>query len=343
MIEQSFFQKRFDFKFEAGTSRGILKHRDAWFVKLYDTETGSEGIGEAGPLVGLSVENFENLSHEIVKIQSSSFLVEEQINNTYLIKNFPSLNFAYEVALLGLKAKKEGILFDTSFTRGESEIPINGLIWMNEIDEMYAQAISKIEIGFACLKFKIGAKDFDQECNLLERIRKHPMAKNITIRLDANGAFEIDEAEKKLFALAKYNIHSIEQPIAPKNWDKMAQLCSSPIISIALDEELIGVCEEKEMRNLIKHICPQFVIIKPTLLGGFSQSINWIKIAEAQNIGWWLTSALESSIGLDAIAQFTSSLQYSGFQGLGTGAIYEKNFPTKLLLQKDKLHYIAEK
>jgi L-alanine-DL-glutamate epimerase-like enolase superfamily enzyme len=214
---------------------------------------------------------------------------------------------------------------------------------MDTKEEMLKQAFEKIESGFNCIKFKVGAIDFDEECRMLEAIRKKYSSFNIEIRLDANGAFKNDEALHQLKELSRFDIHSIEQPIKPKQLDLMQELCKKSTIAIALDEELIGVDVERDGKKLLRYINPQFIILKPTLIGGFSLSEKWIHFATEMNIGWWATSALESNIGLNAIAQWTSSLDTNLPQGLGTGGLYSNNIPSPLVVKNGFLFYDVNK
>jgi o-succinylbenzoate synthase len=233
------------------------------------------------------------------------------------------------------------------FAIGKQGLAINGLIWMNEFEMMKQETIEKLEMGFDCLKFKIGAIDFENECELLSIVRNHQLGKKIIIRLDANGAFKPEEALEKLERLRHFNIHSIEQPIKKGQWDEMKKLCQSSPIPVALDEELIGIFDEKDMEQLLVEIKPQYIVLKPNLIGGFVQTDLWIKYAEKYNIGWWLTSALEGNIGLNAIAQFAASKNTLHHSGLGTGKLYINNLPpyTKIekgFLWRDMGHEISD-
>ena len=249
--------------------------------------------------------------------------------------------------MLDLQQQDDGILFPSAFTQGKSPIPINGLIWMGEPDFMRQQIARKLEEDYACIKIKIGTLDFDQECAILANIRKKFSPDLLDLRVDANGAFNPKTALQKLQKLATYHLHSIEQPIAAGQWQAMAELCRQTPVPIALDEELIGVTEPAQQAQLLDELQPQYIILKPSLLGGFNQAEAWIELAEKRNIGWWVTSALESAIGLSAIAQWTAWLQKNRkqnlnknmAQGLGTGKIYSNDIATPLCLQGDKLHY----
>jgi L-alanine-DL-glutamate epimerase-like enolase superfamily enzyme len=243
------------------------------------------------------------------------------------------------MALLSLKSKTPFALFDTAFTSGIQPIPINGLIWMGSMDFMRQQLTDKIEAGFDCIKLKIGALDFQQECALLEDVRKHYSASQISLRVDANGAFNPKKALEKLQTLAAFDLHSIEQPIAAGHVHQLKELCATTPLPIALDEELIGIHDTAQKANLLDTICPQYIILKPSLLGGFAAAEEWITLAEERNIGWWVTSALESNIGLNAIAQWTSSLKTKLPQGLGTGGLYTNNVESPLVVDAGVLRY----
>lgn len=233
----------------------------------------------------------------------------------------------------------KGIIFPHLFTQGKASIPVNGLIWMGEEEFMLRQIDEKLAQGFTCIKLKIGALDFDKECNILSYIRKQYSEQQITLRVDANGAFLANETLGKLKTLATFGIHSIEQPIKQGQRLAMAQLCKQTPIPVALDEELIGVHIYEEKEKLLKQIRPQFIILKPSLLGGFTHCREWINLADKLNIGWWITSALESNVGLIAISQFTATLNNSLPQGLGTGQLYSNNTDSPLFIKKGFMYY----
>ncbi|WP_317170122.1 o-succinylbenzoate synthase [Rhodocytophaga rosea] len=271
--------------------------------------------------------------------QTSEWYTDEGIEKMIgLIGNtLPAIQFGVETALLDLRNGGKRIIFKNDFSAGKTGIPINGLIWMGKPEFMRQQIDEKLMQGYTCLKLKIGALDFDKECELLGYIRKQYPAEQITLRVDANGAFSTGDALEKLKILAQYDLHSIEQPIRQGQWSEMASLCRHTPLLIALDEELIGVIDKKQ--ELLQTIHPQFIILKPSLLGGFHHSLEWIKLAEKMNIGWWITSALESNIGLNAISQFTASLNNPLPQGLGTGQLYSNNITSPLEISKGYLHY----
>ena len=231
------------------------------------------------------------------------------------------------------------LLYPSDFTTGQRNIPINGLVWMGDRAFMQAQIDEKLRAGFTTIKLKIGAIDFEQECALLAGIRERFSADQITLRVDANGAFRPDDAMAKLARLAQYDLHSIEQPIAAGQPDLMAELCRHTPVPIALDEELIGQMEYVQKYRLLKKIHPQYIILKPTLLGGLRHCDEWIELAARLNIGWWMTSALESNIGLNAVAQYMARLKNSLPHGLGTGQLYHNNIKSPLQITNGQLHY----
>jgi len=325
------------FKTPGGTSRGILKTKDAWFLILEDN--GVYGIGECSVIYGLSVESKEIIENKLSEI-CHTINNGGQPDESFFI-DCPAVLFAYEVALLDLKNNQPHVLFNTPFLTG-SAIPINGLVWMGDRDFMYNQIKDKIEEGFKCIKIKIAAIDFGEELGLLKYIRSQFAPNDIQIRVDANGGFRIDSALENLKKLSLYNIHSIEQPIKQGSFDEMAVLCEKSPIDIALDEELIGVNVDRQGVELIEKIKPHYIILKPSLLGGFKKSQKWIDIAEELNIDWWITSALESNIGLSAIAQWTYSLNNSMYQGLGTGKLFTNNIPSPLVIKEGALYYKGE-
>jgi len=341
---------RLQFKFEAGTSRGTLNEKDTWYLKLFN-EHQLIGIGEAGPLKGLSVEpldqmeaQLEKVSEQLVGLQVPQSMEEVfDISKNVSPKGFPSIQFALEMALLDAMHGGMKLLFDTDFYQGKERIPINGLIWMGSEEFMQKQIYEKLEAGFDCIKMKIGAIDFDTEIKLLKSIRAKYNADKITLRVDANGAFAPDEATDKLARLAEMDLHSIEQPIKAGQIKEMTKLCASTPLPIALDEELIGVNTHEDKVNLLKQILPQYIILKPSLIGGIQSTLEWIKIAESLNIGWWMTSMLESNIGLNAICQLASYLKVKMPQGLGTGQLYHNNILSPICIANGETFYDVEK
>jgi O-succinylbenzoate synthase len=332
MITATYTRKTLDFKKPARTSRGEMTSHTAYIVRLQ--QGGRFGFGEASPLRGLSIDDrpdFENtLAHCCSLINNGSAI--ESLD----LAAFPSLLFAFETASRSLTFDDAFQVFESPFYSG-NPIEINGLIWMNSLDEMLEEAFQKAAQGFGCIKFKVGALDFDEECRMLERFRKRYSAFKISLRLDANGAFTPADALEKLKDLSRFEIHSIEQPIKPKQVDWMQELCAKTPIDIALDEELIGVDVQEDGLALLKKIRPRYIILKPTLIGGFANADTWTKHALQQNIGWWATSALESNIGLNAIAQWCSTLGNPLPQGLGTGALYTNNIQSPLTITCGRL------
>ncbi len=243
------------------------------------------------------------------------------------------------MAIKSLESKTPFELFPSVFTRGEASIPINGLIWMGSESFMKRQIKEKIEAGFGCIKMKIGAIDFETEIDLLKSIRKEFSPSDIELRVDANGAFHPNEALGKLQRLSELNLHSIEQPIKQGQFDTMAKLCEETPLPIALDEELIGIFTSSKKEELLQTIGPQYIILKPSFIGGYKGAEEWIHLAEQQQVGWWVTSALESNVGLNAIAQWTFTLATDTVQGLGTGSLYTNNFDSPLQIKNGTLHY----
>lgn len=329
------------FKQPAGTSRGVYNTRKVWYIEIYSMENPSiKGIGECAPLPNLSCDDVPQ--YEEVLQQACSRVAREGNIPTESLRNYPSILFGLETALRHYETGSLA-LWDTPFSRGEAGIPINGLIWMGNFEEMYRQIEAKMEAGYRCIKLKIGAIDFDAELTLLKHIRSRFSVKDIELRVDANGAFSPAEAMHKLDALSKLDLHSIEQPIRAGQWEEMARLTARTPLPIALDEELIGHNIPEIKQELLSAIRPQYIILKPSLHGGICGSNEWIAEAEKQNIGWWVTSALESNIGLNAIAQWCATLHNALPQGLGTGQLFTDNIDLPLEIRKDCLWFCAEK
>lgn len=325
----------------AQTSRGVYTTHQVWYVMLTsDKEPGKWGIGECAPLPDLSCDasvDYEiRLRNICRKIEQSGYLDKE------LLRPYPSILFGLETAFRHFENENLA-LENTPFSKGETGITINGLIWMGDYNKMLQQIESKLKTGFHCIKLKIGAIGFDDEIALLRHIRNHFSINEITLRVDANGAFSPHDALEKLNRLAELDIHSIEQPIAAGQWESMARLVEQSPLPIALDEELIGCNQLNEKERLLEAIHPQYIILKPTLHGGISGCNEWITGASRLNIGWWLTSALESNIGLNAIAQWCSTFNNPLPQGLGTGGLFFNNIDMPLKLQKDRLFFDVEK
>lgn len=329
------------FKQPAGTSRGVYNTRKVWYIEISSMENPSiKGVGECAPLPNLSCDDVPQ--YEEVLQQACGRVAREGNIPTESLRNYPSILFGLETALRHYETGSLA-LWDTPFSRGEAGIPINGLIWMGNFEEMYRQIEAKMEAGYRCIKLKIGAIDFDAELTLLKHIRSRFSVKDIELRVDANGAFSPAEAMHKLDALSKLDLHSIEQPIRAGQWEEMARLTARTPLPIALDEELIGHNIPEIKKELLSAIRPQYIILKPSLHGGICGSNEWIAEAEKQNIGWWVTSALESNIGLNAIAQWCATLHNALPQGLGTGQLFTDNIDLPLEIRKDCLWFCAEK
>ncbi|WP_372937124.1 o-succinylbenzoate synthase [Seonamhaeicola sp.] len=335
MIKASYKKYILNFKQASGTSRGILKTKETWFLILELNET--QGIGECGLFRGLSADDRPDYEEKLKWVCKNINLPLKHLLSELI--EFPSIQFGVEMAFKSLMAQDQFELFPSKFTQSEDSIPINGLIWMGSETFMKQQIEEKINAGFNCIKMKIGAIDFQTECNLLKSIRQSFTSKEIELRVDANGAFTPSKALDKLKLLSEFNLHSIEQPIKQGQIEAMAKLCEQTPLPIALDEELIGIFSVTEKRKLIQTINPQFIILKPSLVGGFAGSDEWINIAEQNKIGWWITSALESNIGLNAIAQYTYIKQSKLPQGLGTGSLFTNNFDSPLQVKNGNLRY----
>lgn len=326
-MKARFHKKTFQFKRPSGTSRGVLTEKHAWFLEIWSEDNPEIiGIGECSIIPGLSPDFIDDSQYENELADLCNDLSRD-------LTDFPSIKFGLETALLDLKNGGKGIVFINDFSKGKQKISINGLIWMGSESFMQEQIEQKIAEGFTTIKLKIGAVDFETEINLLQSIRNRFSAEQITLRVDANGAFHSTEAKEKLHTLSKFEIHSIEQPIKAGQWNEMAKLCASTPLPIALDEELIGVNNQNEKIKLLDTILPQYIILKPSLHGGINGCKEWINLAEEREIPWWITSALESNIGLDAICQFTAEYNNELPQGLGTGSLYVDNTPTTLTVE----------
>jgi len=345
-MSKSIFQvkhRTLHFHVEAGTSRGILTQKNSYFLQISNPENnGFVGLGEAGPLFGLSPEYKEDALDDF-QVAINRLSKDLPTNKTEVGPwisaipfDQPSFRFAAEMAMFDYLNQQNGIYFQNDFSESKHPIPINGLIWMGSKEYMQKQIDAKLAEGLTCLKLKIGAIDFESEIDLIRSIREAHSEKELTIRLDANGAFSIHEAAKKLEKLSKYGIHSIEQPIKAGQWNEMADLCKQSQIPIALDEELIGI---KDSAELLNHIKPAYIILKPSFLGGFGATIQWINFANEKKISWWITSALESNVGLQAIAQFTGQFTNLIPQGLGTGLLYTNNLASGLYTQRGNIYF----
>ena len=332
-------ERTLHFKQPAGTSRGVYTERRIWLVTV--TDGSAIGIGECAPLPKLSCDDIPNyaevLRHFCDEVERTGEIPYEAL------RDYPSMLFGLETAFYEVRRKKEegrDVLFDTSFSRGEGGIPINGLVWMGTFDEMRERIEQKLEQGFRCVKLKIGAIDFDAELELIKQIRGRFSHHEVELRVDANGAFRFDEALYKLELLSQYALHSIEQPIKAGQWANMAELCRESPLPIALDEELIGVNDPEQKRQMLNIIKPRYIILKPSLHGGMMGVREWVDTARDMGIGSWITSALESNIGLNAIAQLCSDIYGDAIkmpQGLGTGQLFTDNIPMPLEIRGDQL------
>lgn len=323
------------FKRPSGTSRGVLTTKETWFLKI--TNAGKTGIGECGILRGLSIDDRPDYEEKLQWVCDNINMGETMLWDE--LKEFPSIQIGVEMAFKSLHADHPFKLFPSAFTNEKAAIPINGLIWMGEKAFMKSQVQEKIAQGFSCIKMKIGAIDFKTELELLRYIRSEFSSEEIELRVDANGAFRPEEALERLKRLSEFKLHSIEQPIKQGQWEAMANLCQETPLPIALDEELIGIFNVTKKQKLLQTVKPQFIILKPSLIGGFKGTEEWIDIAEENNIGWWITSALESNIGLNAISQFTYTKNNKMPQGLGTGSLYTNNVESPLEVEHGKILY----
>jgi o-succinylbenzoate synthase len=343
-LQASFTKKVFHFNFTARTSRGRMNDRTSWFIKVWDeSQPGIFGIGECAPLPGLSIDakpDYEEVLQRVINgVPSISLQANTLLQDARKLvpTGYPSIVFGLETALIDLKNGGERKFFNNSFLQSKP-VPINGLVWMGDLDVMLQQASIKIDDGFKCIKIKVGGLNFEKECDIIQYIRKKYFRDEIELRLDANGSFKPEEALYKLNDLSRFKIQSIEQPIKP-GLPEMEELCRKSPIPVVLDEELIGVDLVEDKKKLLERIKPQFIIIKPSLIGGIQSSEEWISIANAQGVGWWMTSALESNIGLNAICQFTANYPVSIPQGLGTGMLYDDNIQSPLEVVRGEILY----
>jgi len=325
-----------------------MTDRDSWFLIVKSTRKGkNQGIGECAPLKGLSIDPIPKFTKKLLevaeKLEHLSMPKDrehiEEMAEKLAPPEFPSIRFGIETALLDLLNGGKRILFHNDFVQGIEKIPINGLIWMGDRQSMLDQISKLIAKGFSCLKMKIGTLDFETECELLHTIREQFPRNELEVRVDANGAFSLPEAHVKLEILSVFDLHSIEQPLAPGQIAEMRQLCEKSPVPIALDEELIGTNQTVDKESLLGTLKPAYIVLKPTLLGGMRSTQEWVEVANKLDIGWWITSALESNVGLNAISQFTYYLNPKNYQGLGTGQLYRNNFPSPLLVDNGFLTY----
>tara|TARA_Y200000002_G_scaffold107706_2_gene88113 strand:+ start:1982 stop:3031 length:1050 start_codon:yes stop_codon:yes gene_type:complete len=336
MLKAEIYYHNLKFLVPGGTSRGILHNKPTWYIKIFHSNnTNLYGMGECGPINGLSLDDYKEIPYKLKE-------VVKNINDISKIdlSQFPSIQFAYENALKDFYNGGERVIFKNTFIKGRP-IKINGLIWMGNKEFMLKQITQKLEEGFSCLKLKIGAIKFEEEISVIKSIRSKFSSDYLEIRVDANGAFKTKDIFEKLEQLADLNIHSIEQPIAINQWKEMKEICHLSPIPIVLDEELISIRNNKE--ELLELLKPQYLVLKPTLIGGFKKTDEWIKLATKKNIKWWITSALESNLGLNAIAQFCSEYKLDLPQGLGTGKLFSNNISSPLSLNGEKLYYDINK
>jgi len=339
-MKATYYKYVLNFKNPSGTSRGVLTQKETWFIVIQ--QNGKSGVGECGILRGLSIDDRNDYEEKLKWTCQNIHLGNDKLWSELI--EFPSIQLGVEMAFGSLEAKNNPFkIFESDFTKGKKNIPINGLIWMGEKEFMKEQIEQKIKEGFRCIKLKIGAIDFEKELDLLYFIRRNFNENQIEIRVDANGAFSKSNALDKINQLSDYKLHSIEQPIAKNQPDIMSYLCKNTLFPIALDEELIGVFFKDEKEKLLQKIQPQYIVLKPSLIGGFKGTKQWIELAEKYNIGWWITSALESNIGLNAIAQFTFLQNNPLPQGLGTGSLYTNNIQSPLVVKKGELCYDISK
>lgn len=336
MLKAVYSKYLLDFKEPGGTSRGVLTRKETWFIKIYDdTEPERNGIGECAVFRGLSADDRPGFEEKLQEVCRNIGSIKPECD----LSEWSSIRFGVEMAFADLKHGGGRILFPSLFTESNKAIEINGLIWMGDKTTMQQRIVEKLNAGFRCIKLKIGAIDFEAELSLLKAIRSQFKRDEIELRVDANGAFAPNEAIYKLEQLARFDLHSIEQPVRQGQWDEMARLCRVSPIPIALDEELIGIDAPAEKKRMLNYIRPSYIILKPALAGGFSGSKEWIEAAEEEHISWWITSALESNIGLNAIAQWAYTFQNPIPQGLGTGQIYTNNTPSFLNLKGSALSF----
>lgn len=333
MKTAKFYPYVLNFKRPSGTSRGVLNTKETYFIEIF--EDGKKGIGECALFRGLSFDDDDDYEAALEWACHNINLRLEELQEELV--NHPSIIFGIEQALLNLEHQGD-MYFPSDFTDGKGSIKINGLIWMGDADYMQSQIEEKLENNFTCIKLKIGV-DWNSEKEVIKTLRKKFPKDKIELRVDANGAFSPEQAKVVLHELSDLDIHSIEQPIKAGNWKAMAELCKNTPTPIALDEELIGVLNIESKKDILKEITPQYIILKPGLIGGFSGSDEWIDLAEKNNIGWWITSALESNIGLNAIAQYTYLKRNPMPQGLGTGGLFTNNFETPLVLKGENLWF----
>lgn len=338
MLKASYSKYDLIFKEPAVTSRSVMTHKETYFVKVWDEiDPFAYGIGECGLFRGLSSDDTVDYEY---KLKNACCRINEiKADGFEMLRDYPSIVFGMEIALQDFQNGSKRLVFDSPWAKGESEIVINGLVWMGDKQTMIRRVGEKLSAGFRCVKFKIGGIDFVDEVEMIRKVRRSFSPEDLEIRLDANGAFSPEDAMSRLEILSSFDIHSIEQPIKPRQWDTLAYVCRNSPIPIALDEEVIGLNSRAEKERMAETLLPSYIILKPSLCGGFSGSDEWIGIAEKYGIGWWATSALESNIGLNAIAQWCSSKFISVPQGLGTGLLYINNIESPIEQTGQSLRY----
>ena len=337
MIKARYAVHHLNFIEPGGTSRGVLRTKETWYLIL--EQDGKKGIGECGLLRGLSFDDRPDYEAKLqwlcAHIDQDPLWLDEQLTT------FPSIRMGLEMAMESINAEDPMLLRPSNFTDGKEGIPINGLIWMGTASQMKQRISEKLAAGFRCLKLKIGALDFEAELALIKAMRAEFSLNDLEIRVDANGAFAPEDALERLKRLSEFQLHSIEQPIKPGQWEEMAELCEQTPLPIALDEELIGLLDDQE--RMLDTIKPEYIILKPSFLGGLAVSDRWIQWARERQIGWWVTSALESNVGLNALAQYCAGLGVSMPQGLGTGQLFSNNVESPLEIDQAGLWYRPQK
>jgi o-succinylbenzoate synthase len=332
--------KKYTLNFETpgGTSRGVMKTKDSYFIFI--DNDGVRGIGECGLLRGLSFDDRPDYEQKLDWVCKN---IELDLVALYgKLTEWPSIQFGLEQAFKMMDKGGSFTFFNSPFTQGKAGIPINGLVWMGDVATMTKRLEQKLDEGFRCIKLKIGALHWDEELEMLRKLRDRFDALDLEIRVDANGAFDFRTAEMVLDQLAELEIHSIEQPIKAGQWEEMAALVEDSLVPIALDEELIGITDKKLKLKLLKEIQPDYLVLKPSFVGGWQGCEEWIKLATQQGIDWWATSALESNIGLNAIAQWATTQRLRLPQGLGTGSVFSNNIPSPLFVKDAKLWHNAD-
>ena len=334
-MKADFKKYTLDFKRPGGTSRGVLHQKETYFLRIESDR--NVGFGECALFKGLSYDDRPGYEEKLEWLCRHIDMGAEALREE--LKHYPSILFGWEQAARSLASADPFELYPSAFTNDSVGIEINGLIWMGDREFMEQQVEEKLVQGFDTIKLKIGALEFQTELDILDSIRQRFSKDEITLRVDANGAFAVSEAMEKLERLSVFDLHSIEQPIRAGQWDEMARLCEMTPVPIALDEELIGIVGLKNKRKLLDEVSPQFVILKPSLVGGFNSCDEWVSCCDQNGVGWWITSALESNLGLNAIAQYTFTLGSSLPQGLGTGSLFHNNLDSPLEVSGGKLFY----